>query len=185
MSVSETVGQRMNSLQKYLLLIFAVSMTAMAQERSPTSMIRTWTAGTVSPAATIKDIQWLVGDWRGSLDGNMEQSLIFSPTKGHMPGFARSWALDGTIGFYEINDFIEANGSLEYRVKHFSGDLADWEDKDGYQRHRLIALSDEAIYFDGITVVKEGRDHFTVYVLIKGDGQKDRVAVVHQRRVQE
>ena len=178
-------GRLMNRLQKCLLLICAASMTAIAQEHSPNSMIRTWTEGTVSPAATIKDIQWLVGDWRGPLDGNMQQSVIFSPTKGHMPGFARSWAQDGTIGFYEINDFIEVNGSLEYHVKHFSGDLAAWEGKDGYQRHRLIALTDTAIYLDGITVVKEGRDHFTVYVLIKGDGEKDRVAVVHESRVQE
>jgi hypothetical protein len=175
----------MNFLRKFLLLIGAVSMTAIAQEHSSDSMIRVWTEGTVSPAATIKDIQWMVGDWRGLVDGNLGESVILSPTKGHMPGVARSWAKDGTIGFYEINDFIEANRSLEYRVKHFSGDFAAWEGKDEYQRHRLIALTDKAIYFDGLTVAKEGKDHLTVYVLIKGVGKEDRVVIVHETRAQK
>jgi Domain of unknown function (DUF6265) len=156
-------------------------MEAMAQGSSPNVTVRTWTEGTVSPAATIKDIQWLVGDWRGPLEGSMQQSVVFSPTKGHMPGFARAWKQDGAIGFYEINDFIEVHGSLEYRVKHFSGDLAAWEGKDGYDRHRLIAITDDAIYLDGISIVKSGPDHFTVYVLTEDHG-KQKVLVVHQSR---
>ena len=74
-----------------------------------------------------------------------------------MPGFSRSWKEDGTIGFYEIIDFV-----------------------DGYLRHRLIAITDKAVYFDGITFVKEGRDGFAVYVLISGGG-KSRIIVVHNR----
>jgi len=166
-------------------MLCAVSMTARAQEHSPNSMIRTWTEGTVSPPATIKDVEWIVGDWRGSLDESMQQSVVFSPTKGHMPGFARAWYQDGRIGFYEINDIVEVNGSLEYRVKHFSVDFAAWEDKDAYQRHRLIAMTDKAIYFDHITVTKEGPNHFTVYVLVGDDVKTGRVIVVHESRAQK
>lgn len=165
-----------------LLSSCVISMVAMAQEPSQSPMVRTWTEGTISPPATIKDIQWLVGDWRGSLEGSLQQYVVLIPTKGHMPGFARAWKQDGSIVFYEINDFIEVNRTLEYRVKHFSGDLADWEGKDEYDRHRLIAVTDKAIYFDGITIVKEGRDHFTVYVQIP-DGEKiGKLLVIHQSR---
>jgi Domain of unknown function (DUF6265) len=156
-------------------------MQATAQGSTPNAMVRTWTEGSVSPAATIKDIQWLVGDWRGTLEGSMQQYVVFSPTKGHLPGFARAWQQDGGIGFYEINDFIEVHGSLEYHVKHFSGDLAAWEGESGYIRHRLIAMTNEALYFDGITLVKNGPDHFTVYVLAEDDGKR-KVLVVHQSR---
>jgi Domain of unknown function (DUF6265) len=144
-------------------------------------MIRTWSEGMVSPPATIKDVQWLVGDWRGAMDDSMQQSVIFIPSKGHMPGFARSWKEDGTIGFYEVNDIVEVNGSLEYHVKHLSSELSAREGTDGYVRHRLIALSKNAIYLDGITVTKSGPDHFTVYVLL-GEGDQKRILVIHQTR---
>jgi hypothetical protein len=176
---------RMNLRHKTLLLLFAVAMAAKAQQPSPNSMVRTWTEGMISPAATIGDLQWLVGDWRGSLDDSMQQSVVFSPTKGHMPGFARAWYEDGRIAFYEINDIIEVSGSLEYHVKHFSGDLAAWEGKDEYQRHRLIAISDKAIYFDHLTVAREGPDHFTVYVLVGDDAKNGKVVVVHQSRLRK
>jgi hypothetical protein len=175
----------MNLRQKILQFLLAFSMAAMAQQPSPRLMVRTWSEGTVSPAATIKDVQWLVGDWRGSLNDSMQQSVVFSPTRGHMPGFARAWHEDGRIGFYEINDFIEVNGSLEYRVKHFSGDLAAWEGKDGYQLHRLIAITDKAVYLDHITLIKEDPNHFTVYVLVGGDAKSGKVFVVHQSRQQK
>jgi hypothetical protein len=171
--------------QKSLLMLFAVSIAASAQEPSPNSMVKVWTEGTVSPAATIKDVLWEIGDWQGPVEGSLGQSTVFPPTKGHMPGFARSWAQDGTIRFYEINDIVEVNGSLECRVKHFTGNLAAWEGKDEYVRHRLIQITDKAAYFDGLTVVKEGPDHLTVYVLIRDGERKGQVFVVHEARMRK
>jgi hypothetical protein len=155
----------------------------MAQERSPDSMVRTWTEGMTSPAATLEDVHWLVGEWEGKLDGAMQENTAFPPTKGHMPGFARGWGQDGSIWFYEINDFVEINGSLEFRVKHFSGDLAGWEGKDEFVRHRLIEMKNGVMYFDGLTLVKEGPEHYTVYVRVTDESKKSRVVVVHQTRV--
>src|SRR5271170_1840324 len=140
----------MNLWLKTILLLSAMPIVAIAQQPSPSSMVRTWTEATVSPAASIKDMLWLVGDWEGELDGGMQQHTAFSPTKGHMPGFARGWGQDGAIWFYEINDFIEVNGSLEFHVKHFSGDLAGWEGKDDFVRHRLIEVAKNVMYFDGL-----------------------------------
>jgi hypothetical protein len=113
----------------------------------------------------------------------MQQYAVFKPTKGHMPGFARGWGQDGSIWFYEINDFIEVNGTVEFRVKHFSGDLAGWEAKDEYVRHRLIAMTDKVIYFDGLTIVKAGPDHMTAYARIEGGEQKGQILIIHQTRV--
>jgi hypothetical protein len=145
-------------------------------------MVRTWTDGSVSPAAKINDIRWLVGEWKGNLEGGMQQYTAFQPVGGHMPGFSRGWGQDGSIWFYEINDMVEVNGSLEFRVKHFSGDLANWEEKNEFVRHRLIQRTDRALYFDGLTIVKEGMDHFTVYVRITDGDRKGRILVVHQTR---
>jgi hypothetical protein len=57
--------------QKIILLLCAVPITAFAQEQTPDSMVRTWTNGAVSPAATINDMLWLVGNWEGKLEGGM------------------------------------------------------------------------------------------------------------------
>jgi Domain of unknown function (DUF6265) len=169
--------------QKSILLLCVVSTVTSAQEPSPTAMVRTWTDGTVSPAATINDIRWLVGDWEGKLEAGMQEHTAFPPVGGHMPGFARGWGQDGSIWFYEINDFIEVNRSLEFRVKHFSGDLAGWEGRNEFVRHRLIEKTDRALYFDGLTIVKEGPEHYTVYVRINDGEKKGQVLVVHQTRV--
>jgi hypothetical protein len=140
---------------KSVLLLCAASMVIIAQEPPPISMVRTWTDSAVSPPATIKDMDWLVGEWEGKLEGGMQQHIAFPPVGGHMPGFARGWGQDGSIWFYEINDLIEANGSLEFRVKHFSSDLAGWEGRSEFVRHRLIEMTDKAVYFDDH--LREGR----------------------------
>ncbi len=67
----------MNLRQKTFLLVCSVSMAVMAQEPSPNAMVRTWTEGAVSPAATLKNIQWMVGDWEGEVDGSMGQSAVY------------------------------------------------------------------------------------------------------------
>jgi len=169
--------------QNCILILCAVPIAALAQESSPNSMVRIWTDGAVSPAATINDMLWLVGDWEGKLEGGMQQHTAFPPTKGHTPGFARGWGQDGSIWFYEVNDFIEVNGSIEFRVKHFSGDLAGWEGRDEFVRHRLIQVSNRVMYFDGLTLVEEGPEHYTAYVRITDGEKKGQVLVVHQTRM--
>jgi hypothetical protein len=164
-----------------LLLVGAAPIQASPQESSPSSMVLTWTEGATRPKATLDDVRWLEGEWEGKLESAMQQHTAFSPVSGHMPGFARAWGSDGAIWFYEINDFVEVDGSLEFRVKHFSGELASWEDQ--FVRHRLIAIRGQVLYFDGITLVKEGPRHYTVYVRIANGERKGQVVVVHQSRV--
>jgi hypothetical protein len=173
----------MTPWSKTILLLCASSFVTIAQEPSPASMVRTWTKDSVSPHATINDIRWLVGEWEGPLDGGMQQHISLAPVGGHMPGISRGWGQDGAIWFYEINDMVEVNGSLEFHVKHFSSELAGWEGQTEFVRHRLIEITDSAMYFDGITIVKEGPDHHTVYVRINDGDRKGQVLVVHQTRV--
>jgi Domain of unknown function (DUF6265) len=168
---------------KSALLLCVVATISLAQEHPPAAMVRTWTDGMVSPAATIDDIRWMVGDWKGGLDGGMQEYTAFPPVDRHVPGFGRGWGQDGSIWYYEINDFIEVNGSIEFRVKHFSSELKGWEGKDEFVRHRLIEKTEGALYFDGLTVVREGSEHYTVYVRINEGDRKGQVVVVHETRV--
>lgn len=173
---------RLTILRIALLPLFALLPYAKAQEPKPTEMVKTWTEGTIPPKATLDDVRWLQGEWEGKLEGAMQQATSFSPVSGHMPGFARAWGPDGAIWFYEINDFVEVGGSLEFRAKHFSSELAGWEEKNAFARHRLVAITDHALYFDGITFVREGSEHHTVYVRIAQGERQGAIVVVHQAR---
>ena len=174
----------MKNWQKTLaLLVCAVPTLTSAQESPPTGVVRTWTEGAVIPKATINDMRWLVGQWEGKLEGATQQYVVLSPVSGHMPGFVRAWGQDGSIWFYEISDLVEVDGSLEFRDKHFSGELNGWEGKSEFVSHRLIEITDRAVYFDGLTIVKEGPEHFTVYVRIAEGERKGQVVSVHQTRV--
>lgn len=173
---------RLTFLRLALLPLFAFFLHANAQEPRPTEMVKTWTEGTVSPKATLNDVRWLQGEWEGKVEVAMQQATSFAPVSGHMPGFARAWGPDGAIWFYEINDFVEVDGSVEFRVKHFSGELAGWEEKNAFVRHRLVAITADALYFDGITFVREGPEHHTVYVRTAQGDQKGSIVVVHQTR---
>ena len=169
-------------LLSVLLFLFTPTQ-ATAQDQPQSDRVLTWTEGATPPKASIADVRWMEGGWEGPLESAMQQYSVFSPVSGHMPGFTRAWGPDGAIWFYEINDLVEVHGSLEFRVKHFSGELSGWEGKDQFVRHRLITITDHALYFDGLTIVKEGADHFTVYVRITDGDRKGQIVVVHQRRI--
>ena len=139
--------------------------------------------GATSPEATIDLVRWLEGSWEGTLEGAMQQHVALAPVSGHMPGFVRAWGPDGSIWFYEINVLAEVGESLEFRVKHFSSELAGWEGKDEFVRHPLVAFTDQAVFFHGITFVKNGPDSHIVYFRIPEGERKGQIIVVHQTRV--
>jgi hypothetical protein len=168
-----------------VLLFTCMSMQGKAQEQPQSEKVLTWTEGAAPAKASIADVRWMEGEWEGTLESGMQQHTVFSPVSGHMPGFTRAWGPDGAIWFYEINDLVEADGSLEFRVKHFSGELAGWEGKDQFIRHRLVRIAAQELYFDGITIIKEGPDHFTVFVRISDGERKGQIVVVHQTRVRK
>jgi hypothetical protein len=61
--------------------------------------------------------------------------------------------------------------------------LAPMEGRSEFVRHRLIELTNRVMYFDGLTLVKEGPEHYTVYVRIADGEKKGQVLVVHQTRM--
>lgn len=164
-------------------LVYLYAMPVKAQEHPQSDKILTWTEGAAPTKASLADVRWMEGAWEGPLETATQQHIVFSPVSDHMPGFTRAWGPDGAIWFYEINDLVEVDGSLEFRVKHFSGELAGWEGKDQFMRHRLVKKTAQALYFDGITIIREGPDHFTVFVRISDGERKGQIVLVHQTRI--
>lgn len=139
--------------------------------------------GATSPPATIEDAAWLEGHWEGDLEGAHQQHMVYSAASGHMPGFVRAWGENGDIWFYEIAVFAEVNNSLELRVKHFTSNLVGWEGQEEFIARRLVKLTDEALFFDGATFVKNGPDDHIVYYRIPDGEREGDIVVVHQTRI--
>ena len=161
-----------------------VSVSAFAQAAEPRAMIRLAEDDATPKAATLGDLAWLEGTWTGNMNGVAVEHVILESAFGQMPSFVR--ALGGSeIVFYEIAVFTEVEGSVSYRVKHFTPALAGWEAQDAYVDRPLLDRNGTTLHFDGITFERTGADSFTVYFLERRtDGSEGQTLVIPFRRRQ-
>ncbi len=151
--------------------IAAVMLTgaALAQD---TVDIRATANGAAPAQATIDDISWLAGHWRGEGLGGQSEELIAPPLDGQIMGMFRQTKADGSLMFYEFYQLAEDNGSVVLRIKHFSPDFKGWENKDVSVEFPLVSVEENTVYFDGLTFARNG-DVLRTAVLIEGQGRAD------------
>lgn len=158
-----------------LLAAFAFATPAHAQN------VRSLAPGAASPAATVEDIAWLAGHWEGEGLGGRSFETISPPVAGQMSGHFQQ-VKDGKLSFYEIYHFVPKGGSLLMRIKHFNADLTGWEEKGESVEFPLVALTRDAVYFDGLTMRRDGEDGLHTFVIIdRGGGKKEEVAFRFRR----
>ncbi len=158
-------------------VLFSVltSMTAHAEET------RLLAPGQSSPKATIADAAWVAGRWVGAGFGASVEETMSPPEGNAMVGHFRMSDKDGP-SFYELVQIREEKGSLVYRVKHFNPDLTGWEEKDKTVDFPLVALTADALYFDGLTILRTGPDTLTHWLRYKTkDGETKETQLVYRR----
>ena len=171
------------------LLAFLVSgggATLAAQEtplekRTPNTL--TAPPGVPSPPATLNDIAWIEGHWTGAgLGGTCEETWT-APAGGAILGNFRL-IREGKTVFYEILTFIEHDGSLLLRLKHFNPDLTGWEEKNDTVSFRLLRATPDTMYFDGLTFKRAGADKLEIFLAIRNrnDGSIREEAFQMSRR---
>jgi hypothetical protein len=121
--------------------------------------------GEKPPPATIEDMRWLTGHWKGEAFGGKTEELWAEPLAGSMSGMFRL-ASKGKIVFYELMVVSEHEGSLVFRLKHFNADVTGWEEKNEVQAFPLVARKDGALQFHGMSFHPDG-DKLTVYLAIE------------------
>lgn len=137
--------------------------------------------GGASPKAGISDAAWLAGRWVGEGFGAVVEEVMSPPAGNAMIGHFRMADKDGP-SFYEIVQIREERGSLVYRVKHFHPDLKGWEEKDKTVDFPLVAVSRDALYFDGLTIARTGPGEVTHWVRVKTkDGTMQEAKLVYRR----
>jgi len=138
--------------------------------------------GSAAPAASLEDIAWFEGLWRGEVFGDRVDHRVMAPEGTQMPGLVRLYA-DGDTFVYELSAFIEVGRTLTYRNRHFGADLRAFQAAEDYVDRPLVDIRDGIAYFDGITFAPDGPDHAVVsFVLTADDGSQEK-HVVHYDRI--
>jgi hypothetical protein len=150
-----------------------------------------WTANTMRLAkgetgarATIADMAWYAGTWRGEgLDG-LNEEIWSKPEHGAMMGMYRL-IKDGRARFYELLTITEENGTLLLKIKHFHPDLRGWEERDVSVQMPFISAKDGRYYFEGITFEPRPGNTVKIYLVIESKDRKGpvREEVFSYRRV--
>lgn len=134
-----------------------------------------------SPKASLNDVAWITGHWRGEVFGGIAEE-IWSPPLGNSMMFSFKLVNDGAISFYEIGHIQQINETLILQLKHFHGDLKGWEPKDETVDFKLVKMDENGVYFEGLTFEKVGENAINVYVMVSNeDGKAEEVAFEYKR----
>ncbi len=137
--------------------------------------------GMESPRATLADVAWLQGHWRGPALGGVSEEYWMDPIGGAMPGLFRA-TVEGEVLFYEVFALTEHEGSLVLRLKHFNGDMTGWEDKEEMVRFRLVHVEPGLIQFNSLTYRLETDNRMLIHVAVRqNDGELEELEFVFTR----
>lgn len=118
--------------------------------------------------ATVEDLAFLAGHWRGEgLGGEVEETWS-PPLAGEMLGSFRL-IRNGAPSFYEILVLSREDDRIVMRIKHFNPGLLGWEEKDESLAFPLIEVRDGTAWFHGLTLHRDG-DHLLIYLAMRRGG---------------
>ncbi|MEM1124607.1 MAG: DUF6265 family protein [Bacteroidota bacterium] len=164
-------------MKNYLILLVLITLIAATKTiaQAPEMWYEMNTANTLklkegakSPRAKIADLDWYVGRWVGQgFGGDLEENM--GPAMGNSMIGSFRMVQDGIPIFYEFIAIIEENGTLAYKVKHFNPDMTGWETKDEFMTFPLIKMGEQAVWFDGLTIQREG-DKAILHLALEEEG---------------
>jgi hypothetical protein len=131
--------------------------------------------------ATLEDVRWLAGHWRGEGLGGISDEIWSEPAAGTMVGTYRL-VKDGEVSFYELMVLQEREGSLVLRLKHFTKDMVAWEEKEKTVDFRLVRTGEREAYFHGLTFRSPTPEELEIFLVLTSDG-KSREERFRLRRV--
>jgi hypothetical protein len=118
-----------------------------------------------SPDATLKEMSWLTGNWKGTSPfGNCEE-IWSEASAGTMP-FSFKLQNENKVVFYEFGHIIQKDKSLQMQIRHFDANLKPWE-ADTPEIFNLVKIENNRYYFDGITYEKINDNLMYVYVFLE------------------
>ncbi|NND79329.1 MAG: hypothetical protein HKN53_05470, partial [Maribacter sp.] len=128
-----------------------------------------------SPEATLEEVSWIAGHWKGEAFGGVAEE-IWSPPLGDSMMFVFKLVSEGKVQFYEIGHIQQKGETLLLQLKHFHGSLIGWEEKDETIDFKLVKLEENRVYFDGFTIERISENEINMYVVVgEEDGSSEEV----------
>ena len=128
--------------------------------------------GGKSPEATLSDVSWISGYWKGEALGGIIEEIWSDPYGNSMMGSFKLVS-EGKVSFYELCTISEENNTLILRIKHFSSDLKGWEEKDDSEEFKLVKLDKNKAYFNNLTFELVDENNLDIYVIFKEEGKEE------------
>lgn len=124
-----------------------------------------------SEKASLKDIEWLEGNWKGEAFGGIYEENWSKPFGGSML-FSFKLVVDGKVIFYEMGHIMEKENSLIFQIKHFDSDLKGWEEKDKSEDFRFIKKEGNRMYFDKFTFEYISKNEVNLYAYFENSKEE-------------
>ena len=124
-----------------------------------------------SEKASLKDIEWLEGNWQGEAFGGIYEENWSKPFGGSML-FSFKLVVDGKVIFYEMGHIMEKENSLIFQIKHFDSDLKGWEEKDKSEDFRFIKKEGNRMYFDKFTFEYISKNEVNLYAYFENSKEE-------------
>ncbi|RAI85958.1 DUF6265 family protein [Algoriphagus yeomjeoni] len=105
----------------------------------------------------VSDLDWLEGFWTGTGFGGECEEVWMPAVDGNMIGTFRFWS-EGKLVFSEFMNIVQEGDTFSLKLKHFNADLSPWEEKDKWTTFRLVEVGEDAVYFHGLTMKREGNE---------------------------
>lgn len=133
--------------------------------------------------AKLDDLAWLEGTWR-TTQGDAELEERWSAPLGDCLVGTFRWLRSSKVWMYEIMTISEEDGRIIFRLKHFTRELAGWEEKDEALTYPVKKIEPNRAVFEN-----PERDHPRRFVyhragpktlIVRLEGQKDGEATVSE-----
>jgi len=118
----------------------------------------------------LSSMDWLVGHWTGEAFGGTCEEVWMPAVDGHMIGTFRMWS-EGKLVFSEFMNLIQEGESFTLKLKHFNSDLSGWEEKDDWTTFRLVEVGENAVWFSGLTMIREGNE-IKLFLALTENGER-------------
>ncbi|MEX0316092.1 MAG: DUF6265 family protein [Allomuricauda sp.] len=134
----------------------------------------------LSPKATLDDVAWITGHWKGKALGGIVEE-IWSPPIGDSMMFSFKLVNNGKVSLYEFGHIWQLDSTLILQLKHFNGDLKGWETKDETVDFKLVKLEKDKVFFEGLTMEKTNENSMRVSVVVEQDKNVQELVFNYER----
>jgi Domain of unknown function (DUF6265) len=128
----------------------------------------------------LADISWMAGSWQAENSWGLSEETWGKPMGDSMLGMYKL-VKDGKVAFYEIMIIVEENDNPILKLKHFTGKLKGWEEKDIVQEFPLTTLTANEAAFGHIAYKKVNDNTLMVMYASDKDGGKSVTEFLFQR----